>query len=426
MERLTGQIDAIIGFNPLYGALIALASVFALAAIANWITKKIVVRLIKRAVAVSPLRDESLHIGQAVTHLSNVVPAIVIQQGIVLVEGIPEKLVTVTQSLASAFIIFTVARALCDVLDLVNDTYEDQPDAATRPIKGYIQVGKIVIYAAAIILIVASLTGESPLLLLSGLGAMAAVILLIFRDTILSLVASVQLRSNDMIRVGDWIEMPQFNADGDVIDISLHTVKVQNFDKTVTTIPTHKLVSDSYRNWRFMRDWGGRRIKRSLFIDKSTIGFLSAREWEKLRRFALLQPYMKAKQAELDDWNASHAPGDDGEVNKRRPTNIGSFRAYVIAYLKAHPRISSRGTLLVRQLDPTEKGLPLQIYCFTDTTAWAEYEGIQADIFDHLLAIMPEFGLHAFQQPSGRDLRALGTVFVSAAKAKSEPGAAGP
>jgi len=393
----------------------ALGGLIAAAAVAYLLTRVIVVKLIKKAVAASPFRDESIHIGRMVTHLSHVVPALIIQNGFPLIAHMPERVTSLVVGLTVAFVIFTLARTICDGLDLANDTYEQKSDAAERPIKGYVQVAKILVYGAALILIVASITGQSPFLLLSGLGALAAVLLLVFRDTILSLVASVQLRSNDMIRVGDWIEMPQLNADGDVVDIALHTVKVQNFDKTVTTIPTHRLISDSFRNWRAMSEWGGRRIKRSLYLDKSTIGFLSPEEWDGLRKFSLLKPYMDAKQAELDEWNSKHAAGDASEVDQRRPTNIGSFRAYVVAYLKAHPKISDRGTLLVRQLDPTEKGLPLEIYCFTSTTAWGEYESIQADIFDHLLAILPEFGLLAFQEPSGHDLQSLAGTSRSAA-----------
>ena len=407
MERFIIFKDELFQAYPWIETVTAIVALFLAAAVANWVTKKVVVRLITRLVAASPLRDESKHIAQIVRHLSNVVPALIVQQGIVVISGVPEKLLTFIQSATAAFIIYTVARAIDDVLDLINDTYEENPEAASRPIKGYIQLGKIVIYGAMVILIVAVVIGESPLLLLSGLGAMAAVLLLIFRDTILSLVASVQLRSNDLLRVGDWITMPQLNADGDVIDIALHTVKVQNFDKTVTAIPTHRLITDSYVNWRGMRESGGRRIKRALFIDVKTIDFVSEEDWKALHRFAVLRSYLDEKQAELDEWNAKIAPDSDDTVNKRRPTNIGTFRAYVMGYLKAHPRIAQDKMILVRQLEPGEKGLPLEIYCFTNTTAWVEYERIQADIFDHLMAIMPEFGLLLYQQPSGHDLGSL-------------------
>ncbi|GGC05450.1 hypothetical protein GCM10011494_25020 [Novosphingobium endophyticum] len=405
------HIRSYLSGEPLALALASMAGLVLLAWFSNWFAKKLVVRPVGLMIARTPLRDEANDVRELVTHLANVVPAVVLHQGIPVIAGLPDRLVVFVQVTAQAFIIFTLARALCDLLELGNDAYQLKPDAATRPIKGYVQVAKIVIYAAAAILIVAALIGQSPLLLLSGLGALAAVLMLIFRDTILSLVAAVQLRSNDMLRVGDWIEMPQLNADGDVIDIALHTVKVQNFDKAVTTIPTHKLISEPYRNWRFVREWGGRRIMRALLIDQRTVDFLDRETWEGLRCFSLLEPYMAAKEKELAEWNGKHAIREDEDerpVNRRRPTNVGTFRAYVMAYVQAHPRIAGNATLLVRQLAPTEKGLPLEIYCFTDTVDWGEYEGIQADIFDHLIAILPQFGLRLFQQPGGADLARAG------------------
>jgi len=229
----------------------------------------------------------------------------------------------------------------------------------------------------------------------------------VFKDTILSLVASVQLTSNDMLRVGDWIEMPQLNADGDVIDIALHTVKVQNWDKTITTIPTHRLIEESFKNWRGMSEAGGRRIMRALVLDQNSVRFLTDEEQASMRRFALIDDYLDRKREELELWNRQQLAVGRDPVNARRATNIGTFRAYVNAYLCAHPSIAQDMTMLVRQLEPTSKGLPLQIYCFTNTTAWNAYESIQADIFDHLLAIMPEFDLRIYQEPSGLDLRGL-------------------
>ncbi|MCJ2183112.1 mechanosensitive ion channel family protein [Novosphingobium sp. 1949] len=388
-------------------AILALAGLILAGLLANWLAKKLVVHPVERLIDRTPLRNEAGDVRALVTHLANVVPAVFLLQGVPEIAGLPGGLVVVVQALARAFIVLTLARALCDLLELGNDAYELKPEAAMRPIKGYIQIGKIIVFAAAALLIVAILIGQSPVILLSGLGAAAAVLMLVFRDTILSLVASVQLRSNDMLRVGDWIEMPQLNADGDVIDIALHTVKVQNFDKTVTAIPTAKLITDSFRNWRHMREWGGRRIKRALRLDQTSVAFLTPVQWEALRAFAILRPYMAQKDAEIARWNqCNHVSGGPAQpgVNQRQPTNLGTFRAYVAAYLKAHPRVSDQGTLLVRQLDATETGLPLEIYCFTTTTDWLEYEAIQADIFDHLIAIVPRFGLRLFQRPGGFDV----------------------
>ena len=248
---------------------------------------------------------------------------------------------------------------------------------------------------------------------------MTAVLMLVFKDTLLSLVASVQLSTHDMLRVGDWIEMPQLNADGFAIDISLHTVKVQNWDKTITTIPTWRLISESYKNWRGMFESGGRRIKRAMYLDQTSVRFLAPEERQRLHRFALIDSYLDRKQAELEEFNAKLIAEGKDPVNTRRVTNVGTFRAYVQAYLQQHPRIHKDMTLLVRQLQPGPTGLPLEIYCFTSTTAWAEYEGIQADIFDHLYAILPEFGLRVFQQPSGGDVRRAVATWMEEREAQS-------
>ena len=264
--------------QPWLRTVVAATALLLLAMAANWIAKKIVLRLIRRALSLSPLVQGQDKLGDLVARLSNVVPALVIQLGVGLIVGLPPTLVLLTRNVANAFMILTVALALGVALGIVNDIYQRRPDAANRPIKGYLQVAKLVIYSAAVVLMIAALMDRSPLLLLSGLGAMAAVLMLVFKDTILSLVASVQLSSNDMVRVGDWIEMPQLNADGDVVDIALHTVKVQNCDKTITTVPTHRLISESFKNWRGMREAGGRRIKRALMIDQTSIRFLGAAE----------------------------------------------------------------------------------------------------------------------------------------------------
>ncbi|WP_449469205.1 mechanosensitive ion channel family protein [Sphingobium chungangianum] len=375
---------------------------------ANWVAKRIVLRLLLRLLHHLPFRIEGKHIGAIVARLSNIVPALVIQVGIGTVPHLPAQAVTFVRSLSTAFIILTIAIALSGFLTLLNDLYQRRPNAANRPIKGYVQLGKLLLYGAAAILIIAALMDQSPLLLLSGLGAMAAVLMLVFKDTILSLVASVQIGSNDMVRVGDWIEMPQFNADGDVIDIALHTVKIQNFDKTITTIPTHRLISDSFRNWRGMSQSGGRRIMRSLMIDQRSVRFLDDSDIETMAQFAVLQPYLEAKRQEIERWNSEQ--GADGTVNGRRLTNVGTFRAYVLAYLQSRSDIAQDKTLLVRQLAPSENGLPMEIYAFATSTVWDEYEGIQGDIFDHLIAILPEFDLRLFQRPTGADVTALATA----------------
>ena len=314
-----------------------------------------------------------------------------------------------TQRVSLAVIMLSGALSANALLEAINDVYsESYSEAKSRPIKGYLQVLGLIVYIAAAVVIVSIMADRSPVVFLSGLGALTAVLMLVFRDTILSLVASMQIMSNDMIRIGDWVEMPQMNTDGDVIDIALHVVKVQNWDKTISTIPTHKFISESFKNWRGMSESGGRRIKRSLNLDMSAVRFLSEEEVNRLRRYELIREYMTAKLEELGA-DVSGQPDDDEVVpHRRRLTNIGTFRAYVFAYLKAHPLIHKDMTLLVRQLAPTPKGLPIELYCFTSDTAWVNYEAIQGDIFDHLIAILPEFGLEAFQEPAGTDFARIG------------------
>ena len=380
-------------------SLIALAGLAVVALAVNWLIKRVLLR------AAAPYLDKrSDTVDRSVAWLATVIPLLIVSRGVAVVPNLPAEVVTVTVNVVKALIVLSVAMAISWALNYANELYARRPEARSRPIKGYVQVVKIVVFCGAAILMIAVLIEQSPLLLLSGLGAMAAALMLVFKDTILSLVASVQLTSNDMLRVGDWIEMPSMNADGDVIDIALHTVKVQNFDKTVTTIPTHRLISDAYRNWRGMSESGGRRIKRALVIDQNAVRFLSGDEVAGLRRFRLLDEYLARKEAEIAEWNRHELSSDYDEINARRITNIGTLRAYVIAYLKSHPRIAGGGfTLMVRQLPPGPQGLPLEIYCFTDTVDWGEYESIQADIFDHLIAILPEFELRIFQEPSGLD-----------------------
>ncbi|WP_288449540.1 mechanosensitive ion channel family protein [uncultured Pseudomonas sp.] len=402
---LTNLIDDL-EKHPQLLTLVACLGLLLAAWVLNWIVKRILVRGFYRLLRSTPFgQDQELNHHRVIGRLANIVPALVLSIGIELVPGRPEALVTVVQNVCSAFIVLTIALALGSALNVVNVLYSRRPSARLKPIKGYVQVSKIVIYAIAVILMIATLIDRSPLILLSGLGAMAAVLLLIFQDTLLSLVASVQISSNDIIRVGDWIEMPQLNADGDVIDIALHTVKVQNFDKTITTIPTKRFITDSFRNYRGMQEAGGRRIKRALNIDQNSVHFLSDAEREHLHRFNLLDDYLTAKEQELADWNRKLEKRGQEPVNTRRVTNLGTFRAYVERYLRAHPGVHQGMTLLVRQMPLSSEGLPVEIYCFTNTTVWAQYEGIQGDIFDHLLSILPEFGLHVFQHPSGRDFR---------------------
>lgn len=388
--------------------LIAIVILLLLAALSNWVSRYVLLTGLTRALRYTPIgRDELFDESRVITRLSNVVPALVLSAGVAIIPNLPDFVTTVVRNVASAFIIFTVALAIGNFMTILNRLYERRPDAAMKPIKGYVQVIKIAIYVVAVLLVIATLIDRSPLILLSGLGAMAAVLMLVFQDTLLSLVASMQITSNDIIRVGDWVEMPGLNADGDVIDISLHVVKVQNWDKTITTVPTRRFIDTGFKNWRGMQQAGGRRMAREIMIDQQSIRFLNEEEKAKLKRFALLRDYIDEKQAEIDEWNKELEGRGDDAINSRCMTNLGTFRAYVTRYLKNHPGINQDLFMLVRQLAPTADGLPMQVYAFSNDTAWAAYEGIQADIFDHLFAVIPQFGLRVYQHPSGLDMQAL-------------------
>jgi len=304
--------------------------------------------------------------------------------------------VIVSRLIDAAFALL-VGLTILEVLSVFNKISEKIDVLKDRPIKGYIQILKIIISAFVVIIIFAIVTGQSVAYYISGLGALTAVLLLVFQDTILSFVASVQIGQNDIIKIGDWIEVPEFGADGDVVDIALHTVKVQNWDKTITTIPTSKIVNTSVKNWRAMSEYGGRRIKRSLLIDISSIKFLTAKEISELEKLAPLKNYISFKNNELSEFNAS-IENPDNNIETRKLTNIGTYRAYVESYLKQNSNLNTETmTFLVRQLPSSPEGVPLEIYTFTNTTEWEAYEKIQSDIFDHLFAILPKFGLRVFQ-----------------------------
>ncbi len=340
---------------------------------------------------------------------AQIVPALVFLLGARLLPHLPVTLATVIENVAAALIVLLIARALFKMLDVALRVHDRHGDAA-RSIKAYVQMGQLVVVIASVVIMIAALADKSPLIVLSGFGAMSAVLMLVFQDTIKSFVAGLQIEGNDMLRVGDWIEVPQAGADGAVVDIALNTVKVQNWDKTFVTIPTWKLMSESFKNWRGMQDSGGRRIKRTLLIDADSIHFLSDAQIERLGQVELIADYVKEKASALRisrEMMARELGQALSQVpaNQRRLTNIGTFRAYVRAYLRAHPGVHPDMALMVRMLQPTTEGVPLELYCFANTIVWVEYEGIQSDIFDHLLAILPEFELRVFQAPSGGGLR---------------------
>ena len=375
---------------------------FAGSAVADLLVKKIILRGFKQVLSRLADADNAGRelVLKIASRLANVVPAVILYYVPALFPNVNGSIKIFVQRLSIVLMIVFLTKSLMRLLDLVNHFYQKRESAYARPINGYLQLAKILLIIVAAILSVSFILDKSPVLMLSGLGAVAAVLMLVFQDTILSLVASIQINSNNMLKIGDWIEMPSHQVDGFVVEIALHTVKVQNWDKTIVTVPMRKLVGESFINWRGMFESGGRRIKRSIFIDQRSIRFLSDAEIKRLEEFVLLNDYLDEKQKEISEWNAGLAAQGATPINGRRITNIGTFRIYVEKYLRSNKAINQDTLMLVRQLAPTPTGLPLEIYCFTQTTQWCDYEKAQADVFDHLLAILPVFGLRVFQKCS--------------------------
>jgi miniconductance mechanosensitive channel len=372
--------------------------------VANIITRKVVIRLITHIVNNNKYTWDNMLLDRKVFQkLSHIVPALIIYH---FAPTFPTYQHLIEKG-AITYLIIMGLMVINSVLNAINDIYQTFEISKIKPIKGYIQVVNIIVITVGVILVIANLMGKSPLIFLSGIGALSAVLLLVFKDSLLGLVAGIQLAENDMVRVGDWIEMPKYGADGDIIDISLNTVKVQNWDKTITTIPSYALISDSFINWRGMQTSGGRRIKRSLFIDTTSITFCTEEMLEKFKNIHYLTDYLTNREREIAEFNTKNDINRSNPVNGRALTNIGVFREYISNYLQHHPGIHKEMTLMVRQLAPSETGLPLEIYVFTNDIRWAVYESVQADIFDHLFAVAQEFGLRLFQNPSGHDMKSL-------------------
>ncbi len=398
-------------------ALLVVALVL-VALLAGWIAIKMVIPLMEKAVRKSSNQwDDTLVTNRFFRKLGSLVPVVVVFLAVDLVFPGSDQLAEVVRRTALALFVFLSVRVLVSFLNSAMQIYDSHEISRDRSIRGYVDILKIILWVLALIVMVAVLSDRSPWGIMSVLGGLTAVLLLVFKDTILGFVASLQLSGNNMVRVGDWIEMPKYGADGDVIDVSIHTVKVQNWDKTITTIPTYSLVSNSFKNWRGMSESGGRRIKRSIFIDMNSIRFCDDEMLLRFQEIDLLRKYLVERQQEINDYNVRYEVNTMSDINGRRQTNIGVFRAYVIAYLKANPKIHHEMTFLVRQLQPTPQGLPLEIYVFSTDQVWANFEAIQADIFDHLLAAIPEFGLKVFQYPSGAD---LGRFLSDKSDSKSE------
>ena len=403
----------------LLGVVGATLYLLVLALLANFIAKRFIAHIAHPLIEKSSISwDDILIENHVLVRFSHIVPAAIVHFfAPALFQDYP-TLATIFSQLVNLYLIIIILLVIDATLNFFRAFWERSPAGQRYPAKSFVQAAKLVINLIGLVFIVSSLFGSPPLVLFSSLGAATAILLLIFKDAILGLVAGFQLSINNMVMVGDWISMPARGADGDVMDVSLTTVKVRNFDKTITTIPTYAMITDSFQNWRGMEETGGRRVKRPILIDLRTLRFTNEARLEKFKRIHLLRPYLEAKLQDIQKYNESVGDELSELINGRRLTNVGTFRAYCVAYLRQHPKVRQDLTLLVRQLAPDATGLPIEIYFFCNDTNWANYEGVQSDVFDHLLSILPEFGLSAFQSPSGTDLEKAGVMLGKNSKSR--------
>lgn len=379
--------------------------------ISHWLTKKIFQSVIGRLVAKTKTEWDDIFFEQRTfAWLANVIPALIFKGTITTVFIDFEHWHTGLRHLSSAFIAIVIIGALNSVIESIREIMKRSENFRDKPIASYIQLGKIFLYFLGGILVISILLGKNPLVFLSAMGALSAVLLLIFKDTILGFVASIHISVNDMVRVGDWVSMEKFGADGDVLEINLATVKVKNWDLTITTIPTYAFVSDSFKNWRGMTESGGRRIKRAVYINKNSIKHVNEELLERLMKIELIKDFLQNRLEEIKAYNEKNNIAVDSPANGRRLTNIGVFRYYLEHYIKKNPNINTEMTCMVRQLDPTPNGLPIEIYAFSKDKRWVYFESIMADIFDHVFAVAPVFELSFFQNPSGADFKSLTQV----------------
>ena len=408
MEKLLSALGIAAGqggYDTYLEPTLLILGITGLALLTRWFTIRVLNHYIAATVQKSALRwDDTLAEKGFFRRLTRLLPLLVVYMAVDLLFPEPTPVSEFSKRLLLSLAVLMAALLMDAFLNGVHAICREMEFARHKPLHGYLQAMKISVFILAAIAVIAILTNTSPWGIFSVFGGLTAVLLLIFKDTILGFVASLQLAGNDMVRIGDWIEAPKYEADGEVIDISIHTVKVRNWDKTIATIPTCALVSDSFKNWRGMQESGGRRIKRSVCLDMNSITFCSDKMLARFASIDLLHDYIKTRQQEIDSYNRERHIDTTLPINGRRQTNLGVFRAYVVAYLKAHPMIHQEMTFLVRHLAPTAEGLPLEIYVFSRDQAWANYEAIQADIFDHILAALPLFDLRVFQYPSGYDL----------------------
>ncbi|RKX87619.1 MAG: mechanosensitive ion channel family protein [Spirochaetes bacterium] len=399
-----------IGLSEFYAGIgskvVLIATVILISVIVDLIAKKILLSVIKEIVHKTKTNWDDILVERGLfDRLAHIAPVLIIYYSIPLIFPGVNSFTDLGQRIVLAYMIALILMMLSSFLSSINTIYSTYKISKNRPIKGYLQILRVFIYIFGLILIVATILDKSTLGLLSGIGALSAVLMLVFKDSILGLVAAIQLSGNDMIRIGDWITVPDYGADGDVIDIKLQTVTIQNFDKTIVSVPIYSLISSSFKNWRGMSDSDGRRIKRHLSIDMNTVKFCTQEMIERFSKIDILGDYISSKQKEIDMDNINKNANTSEMINGRRMTNIGVFRAYIEAYLRENTKINKNMTFLVRQLQPTEKGVSLELYIFSSDQNWANYESIQADIFDHLLASISFFDLAVYQAISGLDIR---------------------
>ncbi|MFO7575051.1 MAG: mechanosensitive ion channel [Bacteroidales bacterium] len=394
------------GLAALLTALMLATVVFIISYSVNYLVRLFIIRVVHRVIIRSKATWDDIFVQNRVfTRLSHLAPALVIWAMAEWALADYPNWLDAVQKLAYIYALAICAIVVNSLIESLHQLYMRKPGSERKHIKGYIQLAKILVYIIIILLVISLVFKKEVGSLVLGLGGMAAVLILVFQDTILGFVASVQISGNQMVNVGDWITMPSRGVDGDVIDMTLYTVKVQNFDRTIVTVPTHAMMKESFQNWAGMARSGGRRIKRSIRIDMKSIKFLDEELKVRLYKIQILRPYMDAKEAEIRKYNAEHGIDDGSLVNGRRMTNIGTFRAYTQAYLSRHPNVNTDMILMVRQLPPDEKGLPLEIYVFSKEKEWVIYEAVQADIFDHLLSVIKEFDLRIFEYPTGEDMQ---------------------
>jgi miniconductance mechanosensitive channel len=406
-DWLSGQgISAGLTFYAARG--IAAMAVLGMGVVANFVAKRYIVTGLTYVISKTKSKWGDAFLRQsALNRMAHLAPALVIYVLTpIALEGV-DWLILLIRNALLIYMLVILMLIIDSVLSTVKEIYLNLRSSRQIPIEGFIQALKIALYFLTAIFVISILVGKTPIYLLSGIGAMTAVLMLIFRDAILGFVAGIQLAANKMVSVGDWIEMSKYGADGDILEVSLTTVKVQNWDKTITTIPTYALISESFKNWRGMSDSGGRRIKRAVNIDMSSIRFCDEEMLERYTKIQYITEYIDEKKAELEEFNQAENIDNASLANGRRMTNVGTFRAYVVAYLRNHPMINMDMTFLVRQLPSTQYGLPIEIYVFSKDKVWANYEAIQSDIFDHILAVLPEFDLRVYQNPTGADFRTL-------------------